>query len=117
MRKVLADKWIKALRSGKYKQGKNFLRRKVGYWNAEAERMEYRGDVEHCCLGVLYEVANGKVAPTKGFLPWTMEKKLGLSTAAQRELADMNDSGLYSFKSIATWIGKHYKELRTFKGE
>lgn len=41
MKKELKKKWVEALRSGKYSQGKNYLR---------------KGD-SYCCLGVLCEVA------------------------------------------------------------
>jgi hypothetical protein len=43
MKKEIADKWVKALRSGEFKQGREFL--------ANAETNEY------CCLGVLCELA------------------------------------------------------------
>ena len=43
MRKEIAEMWVAALRSGKYKQGVHRL--------ANAER------TKHCCLGVLCEVA------------------------------------------------------------
>ena len=45
MNKELAFKWVSALRSGNYKQGKNFL------------IFEKGGEREHCCLGVLCEIA------------------------------------------------------------
>lgn len=34
------EKWVKALRSGKYEQGKSYLKK----------------DNKYCCLGVLYDV-------------------------------------------------------------
>jgi len=47
MRKDVAKKWIKALRSGKYKQGEGFLKQ---YNKKNQER--------YCCLGVLCELYN-----------------------------------------------------------
>lgn len=47
MKKDIAKKWVKALRSGKYKQGENFLK-----------QFNSRGQPRHCCLGVLCELYN-----------------------------------------------------------
>jgi hypothetical protein len=47
MKKEVAKKWIQALRSGKYKQGKGFLKH---YNNKNEPR--------YCCLGVLCELYN-----------------------------------------------------------
>jgi hypothetical protein len=47
MKKDIAKKWVKALRSGKYKQGEGFLK-------------EYnkKNQARYCCLGVLCELYN-----------------------------------------------------------
>lgn len=47
MKKNIAKKWIKALRSGKYKQGKSWLKQ----YNS-------KGQEQYCCLGVLCELYN-----------------------------------------------------------
>lgn len=47
MKKEVAKKWIKALRSGKYKQGKGYLK-----------KFNDKGEPRHCCLGVLCELYN-----------------------------------------------------------
>lgn len=47
MKKNIMKKWVKALRSGKYKQGKNFLKQ----FNSKKQP-------RHCCLGVLCELYN-----------------------------------------------------------
>lgn len=47
MKLTIAQKWVEALRSGKYKQGKMALRTKTKH-----------GTVKHCCLGVLCELYN-----------------------------------------------------------
>lgn len=44
MKKDIAKKWVKALRSGKYKQGKHAL------------KTETKHGTQHCCLGVLCEL-------------------------------------------------------------
>jgi hypothetical protein len=62
MPKELADKWLEALRSGKYKQGINTLRSRSN------DKTEYR----YCCLGVLQMVVGGETEnsnlPTGGWL-------------------------------------------------
>jgi hypothetical protein len=45
MKKEIAKKWVRALRSGKYKQAKSVLKTKTK-----------KGLVRHCCLGVLCEL-------------------------------------------------------------
>lgn len=45
MKKTIAEKWVKALRSKKYRQGQMALKTKSS-----------RGTVRHCCLGVLCEL-------------------------------------------------------------
>lgn len=45
MKKDIAKKWVRALRSGKYKQAKGVLKTKTK-----------TGRVSHCCLGVLCEL-------------------------------------------------------------
>lgn len=45
MNRELRDRWVAALRSGDYKQGKYFLK-----------QTDFKDNVSHCCLGVLCEV-------------------------------------------------------------
>jgi hypothetical protein len=47
MKKDIAKKWVKALRSGKYKQGECYLK-----------QFNDNGQAKHCCLGVLCELYN-----------------------------------------------------------
>lgn len=114
MKKSWAMKWVKALRSGKYKQGKHFLR---------------RGD-EYCCLGVLCEITKtsrrmryGKLYEYKGnaiVIPHSVRGRVGMNTLygrlprarkAGEDLAQLNDSGKYSFKQIARIIEKYWRDL------
>lgn len=46
MKKSVKKKWLEALRSGEYKQGRKCLRQTV------------QGETKHCCLGVLSELYN-----------------------------------------------------------
>lgn len=48
MKKEIAKKWIKALRSGKYKQGAHFLK----------QHDNVNEPPKYCCLGVLCELYN-----------------------------------------------------------
>lgn len=45
MKKTVAEKWVKALRGKKYKQGRSLLKKK-----------DSKGVTRHCCLGVLCEL-------------------------------------------------------------
>lgn len=123
MKKAIAKKWVEALRSGDYKQGKSALRT-VGQ----------NGKTSFCCLGVLCNLhaqAHPQIARTQThpevylgemeFLPrevmeWagmkTYDGSYGEETAYGQEddLTQDNDSGL-SFKRIATIIEKHADEL------
>lgn len=116
MKREIAMKWVKALRSGKYKQGKSALVSVKDGGNC------------FCCLGVLaVEVLRktpnelfGWGALSDGF---ANTATLGTSWGSQRNggnltiggesyasLAVANDFGA-SFKQIATYIEKNYKKL------
>lgn len=100
----LKAKWIEALRSGEYKQTKDYLHTAEGY----------------CCLGVLCEVWNeGRWEPGAlndvyrfayeddkfaGFLNDAVCDALGLDSAQMRTLADMNDRKDKLFAEIAAYI-------------
>jgi hypothetical protein len=126
MLKSKAMKWVKALRSGKYKQGEGLLVQ--GKRNKKGHKV-----FEYCCLGVLAEVSGFKKEEllNRGLLRG-IEGECGLNTVngtpikegneevtikTKRSisgevdnLADANDVGV-SFKAIATWIEKNYKLL------
>ena len=93
---VLKKKWVAALRSGKYEQGKEALR---------------NGD-KYCCLGVLCEIETG-AKPNKVPFPSNARKeRLGLTSKECETLAEFNDGDRpirkpWSFKRIATWIEKN----------
>ena len=101
------QRWTKALRSGKYKQGQKALHCNEG---------------KFCCLGVFADIEHdgyweliggtwGIKLPhferatfhSSGSLPAKFRDQFGLHEEAQGELITMNDSGV-SFKEIADWI-------------
>lgn len=128
MNKNIAKKWVKALRSGKYKQGGGYLK-----------TTNNEGDSFHCCLGVLCELYNEEQRRSKKkqmkthevewdslhdqscpaqiellrltLLPKNVQDWAGMKTDAGEaeslplatDLAELNDSGT-DFDSIATII-------------
>lgn len=124
MNQELKTKWVEALRSGKYTQGNGLLCN----LNSEINKLE------HCCLGVLCEVAgvvrihddegNYKFDGKQDYLSNTLLEKFGIGHQEQKKLACMNDgSEEYSdagnavsnefenkpqtFGQIADWIEKN----------
>lgn len=116
--KAFKNKWIKALRSGKYKQGNGSLYNKK--------------DDSYCCLGLGAAICGISLESLegKGLLINNAEKKIrGINKIPKPligsvlkisnkynpivdKLVDMNDNMMnmkhkYSFKRIATWIEKH----------
>lgn len=109
-----AKRWVKALRSGKYKQGRDYLHK--------------TGPDRFCCLGVacdLYQKAVGGLTEQKSdyevryddngtSLPDPVMKWLGIKSACGSlsggNLQARNDRGT-SFKQIADIIEKHQEEL------
>jgi hypothetical protein len=107
MKKALKARWVAALRSGKFKQTAEALKKE-----------EEDGTVGHCCLGVLCEVSPAVAKRTdsagpylggwtqQGYLPGEALAYAGFDEATMIELTMKNDSGL-SFKRIATYIEKN----------
>lgn len=129
-------KWVKALRSGKYKQGQGTLK-----------QFNKKGQTQHCCLGVLCELYNNEMKKNKkkilsekvctndsdfsfGYvrfdnkkedLPKNVMKWAGIKDSigkfyddiyplGQPCLADLNDIGK-KFTTIANIIEKNYETL------
>lgn len=92
MNPEIKAKWVEALRSGKYQQGTGRL-----CWNGE-----------HCCLGVLYDIAQpGGMTPEVGeceLLPSSFGAKVGLPFSQEDNLARLNDWERKSFAEIADYI-------------
>lgn len=123
MKTEIKKLWVKTLRSGEYKQGRNRLK----------SQSDYDDTVRHCCLGVLCEIAikNGVNIPTSSwrntdtltewifgaderaeFPPDEIVKWAGLECDnpmvkdqydTSTTLSDLNDTG-HSFSEIADII-------------
>lgn len=102
MKKGYMKKWVKALRSGKYKQGRSFLKREDG---------------TYCCLGVLTEVCGEPLSPSReAVLKEGTMVKSGIKTAHGRvegytALDHQNDTQKKTFSQIADFIEAHWQEL------
>jgi hypothetical protein len=98
---VLKEKWITALRSGEFRQGREVLKR----------------DGTYCCLGVLAEIAAPELlADPKagGRLYYPQLAELGVDRQAHEDLMELNDGAhgredatRRSFWDIAAWIEKN----------
>lgn len=116
MKKEVMKKWVRALRSGKYKQGKNMLKRVNG-----------AGVAHYCCLGVLCEVTGMKSRTSNerpyhvfgrksvAMLPPTAQIRSGMNSCdgvleGDTCLANLNDSGK-TFAEIANIIEKNWEAL------
>ena len=97
MNKRIKKAWVKALRSGEYKQGNGQLCRNDRF----------------CCLGVLYDIAHdGYWHKGTDGQSWLTDERsgeflygedFGLSDDMQENLSDMNDE-YQSFAQIADYI-------------
>jgi hypothetical protein len=107
--------WIKALRSGEYKQTKEALRKEGGY----------------CCLGVLCDViikskrcdetarwegpyfttgtdSDGDLCQADGELPYDLARSLKISSGIESHLIAMNDDQGKNFQEIADYIEEEF---------
>jgi hypothetical protein len=99
MNQEVKEKWVAALRSGDYEQGKSHLRENGKY----------------CCLGVLCNTVNPdgwkgdffvyKGEEDRNYLPSNFLEEVGLEFVAERKLAYSNDQGA-TFDEIADQIEK-----------
>ena len=104
MNPELKAKWVDALRSGKYKQGRIYL-------NSQGHKF--------CCLGVLCDISKmgqwvpehdgnsryvvrGNASGPRAALPYQIEDEYG--DVRQGVLIDMNDDKRKSFAEIADYI-------------
>ena len=129
MKKEWADKWVAALRSGDYVQGRGTLK--------QLNRSTDDAVPSFCCLGVLCDLAKdhenikghwsgqvfvcGKGTRNVGILPPAVRQETGLSTLyadligiegyQQQSLLRLNDKAGRSFEEIAEIIDKNWQKL------
>lgn len=96
MKQEWKEKWVKALRSGEYEQGREWLKRNGKF----------------CCLGVLCDISKlsewyeDTYIGLSGALPREVSKLVG-GVGEQNKLVDMNDREKKSFLEIADYIEKN----------
>ena len=124
MNKKVMKKWVKALLSGKYKQGQGLLK-----------QTDHKNAIRHCCLGVLCELYNEDMKEKKkkkltekadGFGVIRFNQQPEHLPSIVKNWADLNDNvgsigSIYSlaiinddgktFKTIAKIIEKHWENL------
>jgi hypothetical protein len=101
MDEKLKKRWIEALRSGRYKKGKGFLK-----------TVSKSGRTTHCCLGVLCDITKTKHGTEDGYLPHDLADSTKLYDYKQTELIERNDGGsefkrAWSFNRIADYIERN----------
>lgn len=89
MNKRFKAKWVKALRSGDFKQARNHLKASDAL----------------CCIGVGYKVKTGR--RPNFHMTATASSAIGLTVDQQERLIDLNDSFGADFNKIADWIEQH----------
>ena len=114
MKPEIAEKWIKALRSGDYIQGKDKLKNNIFF----------------CCLGVLCEIAvkegiiepsidgideyggRSSYPPFEVYSSWAgMNNKYGNINCIGISLPVLNDSGNMSFEQIADIVEANVENI------
>lgn len=97
------EKWLEALRSGRFVQGKGQLKKTI------------QGVVQHCCIAVLGECLEIEINERgdqfkvdenlcEGFYP-SVDRLIGVENV--HKLVNMNDDSRESFLEIADWIEEH----------
>jgi hypothetical protein len=113
MNKKVMKKWVKALLSGKYKQGRGLLK-----------QTDHKDIIRHCCLGVLCELYNEDMKEKKkkkltekvdGFGVIRFNKQPEHLPSIVKDWADLNDNvgSIGAFDSLATINddGKTFKTI------
>jgi hypothetical protein len=97
MPKAVKSKWLRALRSGKYRQTRTGM-----LYNSNSDA--------YCCIGVLQHCLHGG---TEGHATPSYEwyRDAGIDTFAfpEETLTKFNDISHYSFSKIADWVQKNIK--------
>jgi|CXWL01.1.fsa_nt_gi hypothetical protein len=110
MNREVAERWTKALRSGRYKQG-------FGRLSVENDK----GQKKYCCLGVLCKLLKINISKSDVSLGLEAMDKSGIKSPfgvlttrqgiPHRSLAEINDTRQASFNKIADIIDKHWEDL------
>lgn len=109
MPKKIKRKWLKALRSGTYRQGKDVL------YNPDTVRFCCLGVLQHCVSGGSVEVSGIRSTYFKGrpSVRWYVDNGIEVTAINsysvdedETELIKMNDGGK-RFSRIADWIEKN----------
>jgi hypothetical protein len=95
MKKEIAKKWVKALRSEKYKQAKSVLKTKTK-----------SGRVSHCCLGVLCELyQNDCKRKKKKGLRVTESEPYGYEVPASNMVFEFGGETASLPEKVRSWAG------------
>lgn len=97
MKKTVAEKWVKALRSKKYKQAKSVLKIK-----------NKAGVVRHCCLGVLCELYQQDMRKQqRKILPVSIENAHGYDSDLPKtsQIYDFNGDIAHLPERVKKWAG------------
>jgi len=107
--KAVKAKWVKALRSGEYKQGIGHLEQQD--YNHADEKID---PVKYCCLGVACHIGltqrrkpADKNASTCGDSKPEVVSTKFLPSKVQDFLAEKNDDSKWGFEKIADWIDEN----------
>ena len=110
MKEEIKDRWVEALRSGEYKQGKKALKM----------------DGNFCCLGVLCDLHAKEVGGDWedlqnrraqryfgciGLPPYEVQYWAETKHSSGKEIANLNDVQNYTFEQIADWIERNWERL------
>ena len=94
--KKIKQRWLKALRSGKYSQGFGELQ---------------SGLRRYCVLGLVRQVMNpldeDSLEDENGMLTDEQRNRAGLSISECKLLSELNDTETHSFDDLADYIGTH----------
>ena len=100
LNRELMTRWIEALESGRYRQGRNYL------------KVRDNNRTRYCCLGVLQKIEPSIPNQNDIFLKKDAVVKILGCNLNQKELSDMNDGAdaePKSFREIAQHLRKTYK--------
>lgn len=106
-RDAVIEKWVAALRSGKYQQGVSYLRSK------------FEGGEKHCCLGVLCDVTEGiewKERQTADHTHWAAAFNNSFSTSVVpvtlASAIHLKTTGHFAMKDVSEKWQKRINKLR-----